>query len=186
MLPGVAVAAILILDAIAGAAAWPIVVKGLLDEPAHLLTAWLVLTALPSEVTPLWFRRRVFVGAVVIDLDHLPLYFWDHGFAVNDGRPPTHSLFVVVLLLVLGTARPFRQWALGLAVGALLHFVRDVATGPGIPLLWPIDELNVLVPHPAYAVAMALLAMVAVRRDPYGPASTTLRKPHPVQPPTTE
>jgi inner membrane protein len=36
-----AVVTILVLDAVASARQWPLVVQGLLDEPAHLLTAWL-------------------------------------------------------------------------------------------------------------------------------------------------
>ncbi len=106
---------------------------GLLDEPGHLLTAWLFLAASPRARRRLDLRW-VLLGAVAIDVDHLPLYLWAALASSPGGRPVTHSLITVLVLLVVVAAlsRRLSTAATGVAVGVLLHFVRDVATGPGL------------------------------------------------------
>jgi inner membrane protein len=89
---------ILLVDGAQGAKAWPVPVMGLLDESAHLITAALVLGSAPRAVVrSVW--PWVLIGAVAIDVDHLPLYAGVSGFRVEGGRPPSHSLAVVLLLL---------------------------------------------------------------------------------------
>ncbi|RFU22371.1 hypothetical protein [Geodermatophilus marinus] len=119
-----ALAVVLTLDTVAAARPWPLVVVGVLDEPAHLLTAWLLLTALLPE------RHRdlfpwALLAAVLIDLDHVPLYLWGVGAVTEFGRPVTHSLSLVVVLLALSwTGRRLRTPLGGLALGVLVHLAR--------------------------------------------------------------
>jgi inner membrane protein len=149
-----ALAAVLAVDALISARPWPLPVIGVLDEIAHLLTAWLVLSAvLPARGRPLlpW----ALVGVVLVDVDHVPLYAWGVGAATDGGRPVTHSVGTVVLLMALSRAgRRLRTPASGFALGVLLHLLRDLFTGPGVPLLWPVIGTSVLMPYPAYAAVL--------------------------------
>lgn len=145
---------------------------GLLDEPAHLLTAWLFLAAVPAtrgRLDPRW----LLLGAVVLDVDHLPLYLWGALATSVGGRPATHSLVTVLALLtVAGLSRRLRATVAGLAAGVLLHFFRDVATGPGLPIAWPLSGDSTVLPYGLYLGVSAGLAMVAVARlsrAPRGP-----------------
>ena len=136
---------------------------GPLDEIGHLLTAALLLLALPRPA-----RRKVWpwalIGAVAIDVDHVPLYTFAPEFEVG-GRPPTHSLLTVLVLFVAALAIPAARVPLaGLALGVCLHFVRDVATGPGMPLFWPVSHAVVRVPYPAYLAVMVVAAGVGTWR----------------------
>src|SRR4051812_25317841 len=99
-----AVLCIVGLDRIAAARSWPIPVAGLLDEPAHLLTAWLVLIAVTGARTRSW--PWVLLGVVAIDVDHIPLYLWGGPVADGGGRPVTHSLLTVLVLLAVAIAIP--------------------------------------------------------------------------------
>ncbi len=154
---------VLLLDAVQTARPWPVPVVGLLDEPAHLATAWLGLAALVPRCTPRRAWWAALVAAVAIDLDHVPLYLTDGAFAVDGGRPPTHSLFLVGAVGVVALALRER-WLLGAAAGLLLHLVRDVATGPGVPLLWPLSDASARVPYWTYAVVVLVMAAVAWHR----------------------
>jgi len=160
-----AVGLIVVIDLVLQARRWPVLVVGVLDEPAHLATAALLLAALlPSRA-----RRLVpwaLAGAVLIDLDHVPLYLWDALAAGAPGRPVTHSLCTVLVLAAVGLRAPrrLRTAFSGLALGVALHLVRDLATGPGAPLWWPAGPASVTVPHPAYLTLMALAAVLAVGR----------------------
>lgn len=99
----------------------------------------------------------VLAAAVLVDLDHVPLYAGVPGVAAAGGRPLTHGLLTVAVLLLLGRRLPAARWA---ALGVCLHLLRDLATGPGVPLLWPLD-LVVRVPWAAYAVVLVALALRA-------------------------
>jgi inner membrane protein len=160
-MPWIAVTAVVVLDALATFRPRPLLIAGLADEPAHLLTAWLILMALPERLTPPSVWPWVLAASVGIDADHVPQYTWDPGFAVDGGRPPTHGLLTIVLLLVVSAARPCRTFALGLAGGVALHLLRDAATGPGIPLLWPVVQDSFLVAYPLSLVVLILAASVA-------------------------
>jgi len=164
-----ALTTVLVLDAVV-VRSWPLLVLGLLDEIGHLATAWVLLVALlPDRCRPLvpW----ALLGAVIIDVDHIPLYVWDVGTADPAGRPVTHSLIVVLVLLVL-SRRPgrLRTPLSGLALGVLLHLVRDIVTGPGASLFWPVTGTSVLAPYSLYVgllcLAAALAALRPVRRQP--------------------
>jgi inner membrane protein len=163
--PALAILGILAVDLVSAAQRWPLLVTGLLDEPAHLLTAWLGLAALRPANARIW--PWALLGAVLIDVDHIPLYLWGGPVGAEGGRPVSHSLVVVVALVVAARALPkVRVPLAGLAIGVLLHLSRDLATGPGIPLAWPFLVDNSHVPYPAYLVFLVLLAAVATIRRP--------------------
>jgi inner membrane protein len=161
-----ALAGILLLDGVTALHHWPLPVLGLLDEPAHLLTAGLVLAAvLPvraARVVP-W----VLAGAVLIDLDHVPLYLWGALSVDGSERPVTHSLSTVAVLAVLGVAGRgrVRTALLGLTAGVLLHLVRDLGTGPGVPLGWPVVPGNVLLPYGLYLATLAVVTAAVIVRQ---------------------
>jgi inner membrane protein len=160
-----ALAGVLLLDVVELAASWPVLFQGLLDEPAHLLTAWLCLSALGAPLVPGLRERWALAGTVLIDLDHLPLYVGHEGWAVEGSRPPTHSLLLLLLLLLLALSIP--RWGTAvafLAVGLLFHLVRDLATGPGVPLLWPFGH-PVLMPYSVYVAVLVVAAIAAVLRS---------------------
>jgi membrane-bound metal-dependent hydrolase YbcI (DUF457 family) len=139
---------------------------GLVDEPAHLATCAilvLALAALGGRRLPLAFVAAALLASVAIDLDHLPGYLgWD-GLIGQAPRPLTHSLLPVLVLLGCGFLAPrrYKPAMFGIAFGISAHLLRDVATGPGVPLLWPLPDV-VAAPYGAFAVLLALLAVAAV------------------------
>ena len=55
-----------------------------------------------------------------------------------------------------------RAALLGAVAGLASHLLRDLATGEGLPLLWPASRHDLAMPYAAYAVAVAVLAVVGV------------------------
>ena len=173
--PALGVLGVAGLDLLAGARRWPIPVAGLLDEPAHLLTAGLALAALARARTDIW--PWALLGAVAIDIDHIPLYLWGGPVADEGGRPVTHSLATVLALLIVAGAIPkFRTPAGGLAAGIVFHLLRDIATGPGVPLLWPLRPDSVRTAHWSYLLALVALAAIATTRQRRSHLRTTRRR----------
>jgi inner membrane protein len=107
-------------------------------------------------------RWWALVGSVVIDADHVPLYTFAPEFSVAGGRPPTHSLVTVAVLLALGAGiARVRGPMVGLAIGVFLHLVRDVVTGPGVPALWPVSATIVRFPYPTFLGLLSAAGVVA-------------------------
>jgi inner membrane protein len=157
--------AVVALDLVGSAISTGTVGRGMLDEPAHLLTAALILSAMPRSSVRQWWWWAL-AGSVVIDIDHLPLYTFAPQFSVAGGRPPTHSIATVAALLVLGAMIPrLRAPLVGLAAGVCLHLFRDVATGPGAPLLWPLSDIAVQLPYPVYLALVTAAAAIASGRS---------------------
>ena len=164
-----AVALIGLLDLVLQARRWPVPVSAVLDEAAHLATAALLVAAV-FPLRPRGAVRRavpwVMAGSVLLDLDHIPLYLW--GVLTSDGygRPVTHSLLAVLALVCAGIpARGrLRTALLGLSVGIALHLVRDLGTGPGVPLWWPLVTHSVTVPGAAYFATVLAAAALAIGR----------------------
>jgi len=135
------------------------VITGVLDESAHLATAYLFNSLFPGT------GRRSFLlgtlaGAVLLDADHLPGEFgWDI-ITRGTGRPVPHSLPTMgaLLLAVLPFGGTRRSLVAGAAFGVATHLVRDMATG-GVPLRWPYDKRGVRIP---YAFYLALLTVAGV------------------------
>lgn len=157
LLPVAGLALVLALDTVIAQGSWSVAALAALDEPAHVTTAALLLTALGGR--ELWGGARTFalaalLGSTAIDVDHLPLYL---GLPVAQpgGRPYSHSLLTAALLLLAALlVRRWRDVLLGLSAGVLLHLVRDLATGPGIPWAWPVSVRSLLLPYAPYAVLL--------------------------------
>lgn len=164
-----AVGLVFAVDAVFNRYTPPLAVAALMDESAHAITALLWLGALG-------LRRRQFLiagallGAVFIDVDHLPLELgWDF-LTRGTNRPYTHSLLAIggsVLVASLLTG-PRRQVVLGAAFGLATHVIRDMATG-GVPLYWPIAVHRVTIPYVVYA-ALLVASVPLVWRDAIGRA----------------
>jgi len=177
-----AVAACLLLllaaDWASGRAGGSFMPGGPLDAVAHLLTALLLLQALPPR-----YRRRFalpsLVASVAIDLDHVPQYLGHDFLTVGTARPYPHSLLTIALLLTAALlVRRRRDLLLGLALGIALHFFRDLAEGSGaaVPLLWPLSDRSFSYPHSTYialmvcvAAADACIAVLSLRSRPATP-----------------
>src|SRR4051794_15431666 len=144
---------------------------GLFDEPAHLGVALLLLMVLAvglgRRLSPA-FIAAALIASVAIDLDHIPGYLgWD-ALVGTAPRPHTHSLLtpaVLVLVAALTHGRA-RQIAAGTAFGVCAHFFRDLATGPGVPLFWPIWTGTIRVPYVLFVVGLAFAAAFVVSRKP--------------------
>lgn len=136
-------------------------ISGLLDEPAHLATGALVLLNM-REPSPR-FTAGFLAGCLLPDLDHVPLALRAEHPSLEDLRPRSHCL--AALALLAPAAAVDRDAATGAAVGCLTHFARDLATGPGAPLLWPFSGREVRLPYGAYAGAATALALRSALPD---------------------
>lgn len=137
---------------------------GLADEPAHLATCAIGLLALLVAGAPVSrrFALAALLASTAIDLDHLPHYLGSHLLMGSSlPRPYSHGLVTVAVLagvgLCLRGAR--REISLGLAFGVAAHLFRDLATGPGVPLFWPLTAAAVSVPYAVYAAVLLILAL---------------------------
>jgi mannan endo-1,4-beta-mannosidase len=144
---------------------------GLLDEPSHLATCGVLLLAVAASAAlrlPARFVVAALLASVMIDLDHLPRYLGWSGLSGSLPRPYSHCLLLVLAFLLFAwatTRRDIRQIALGVALGLGAHLLRDVATGPGVPLGWPFTDDVVRLPYAFYATTMVLaVAYVATPR----------------------
>jgi inner membrane protein len=140
---------------------------GVTDEVAHLATASIGVLAL---FDPAGLRRHgrlvvaALVASVVIDLDHIPLYMGLPHISA-EGRPYSHSLITVALLLALSRAWKGRGVVLrGAALGVVLHLLRDAATGPGLPIVSCHGLADLRMPYTWYAAALTVLAAIAMKR----------------------
>ncbi len=142
----------------------PWILVGLFDEPAHLATAGVVLANLrPSSAE---WAAGFMAGAVLPDVDHIPLALSRVHPEVDDPRPVTHCLLAISPLFVaarLTSPGPQRDALAGAAAGTLAHFARDLAVGTGVALLQPLSGRNFKVPYPLYVAALAALAARAAR-----------------------
>ncbi|MBA2447130.1 MAG: metal-dependent hydrolase [Chloroflexi bacterium] len=141
----------------------PRAVAAVMDESAHAATALLLLdlARLPASEPVL---AGTLLGAVVIDVDHIPSEVgWDI-LTNGTGRPYTHSLFTLGESVLLAFARPgpWRTVALSAAFGIVTHLLRDMATG-GVPLYWPLARRSVTIPYIVYAI-LVFAAATAGRR----------------------
>lgn len=130
---------------------------GLFDETAHLMTALLLLQGIPPRQ-----REKIAVPALIasvaVDLDHVPQYLGYGFLSEGTARPYAHSLLTPLMLLGIALlARRHRRLFIGLALGAGLHFFRDLAegNGSGVPLLWPLSDHSFNYPHATYLVLIA-------------------------------
>ena len=143
----------------------------LVDEPAHLATGLLfvlaLLTLVRSRQPSLSFLAAAVVGSVALDLDHVPELLGWHGLTAGVPRPYTHSLVAPLALIVVGALVGGRIRPIAFGVGA--HLVRDLCTGPGVAVLWPLSSAAVRLPYLIFVASLVLTAaaiVVAARRSP--------------------
>lgn len=151
------------------------VMRGLLDEPAHLATALVLLGALirVRETQPdQCFGWMMLACSVLIDIDHLPAEFGFKLLTNGTPRPYTHALWVVIALTAawaigrffsVGSGRPqptkFELILAGAAWGISAHFIRDIATAP-MSFWWPITDIAVEAPYWSYIVALGVIILI--------------------------
>jgi inner membrane protein len=159
-------ATVLVADGLLYALHPPYPALGLLDEPAHLATAALVLLALGVRDRTL--AVTALVASVAIDLDHLPQELGIDLLTRSTARPVSHSLVGLAVLTATAAAVGGRRAvAAGVALGIAAHLFRDLATGGGVPLLWPLTSRELEMPYALYAVLLgALAAAIANKRIP--------------------
>ncbi len=150
----------------------PLLGDGVLDEIAHVATAVLLVAAVRMSVSR-EFLAGLLAGAVLIDVDHVPVQFGWHGLEPGTSRPYTHCLLtlVVVALLALVARGRARTVLTGAAVGLAAHFFRDLAepgqNGAGVMLLWPASDHAFVLPYAVQATVVVFLAVAAwLRRVP--------------------
>jgi hypothetical protein len=131
-------------------------VRALLDELAHVTSAWIWLRDLQRRPsTP--FVVGVLLGSVLIDADHIPLAIKQRGNITGQPRPYVHSLLVVLVLASVASRLPvhWRPALLGAALGVAAHLLRDMATG-GVRLFWPLSVRTVSISYSAYVQLLAV------------------------------
>lgn len=173
-----AVSTIVIIDRWLSASERTLLQTGVADEIAHLLTAALLLSAFAATMR-LGIAAGALAGAVVIDLDHLPLILGSNLLTHETNRPLTHCLLSIVAALALARIVPPRwRWlAVGMAAGFAAHFWRDLATSTaGVPLLWPWQSTGYVTPYPLYlgslCVCVVIVAIHGLRTASVTAAST--------------
>ena len=152
--------------------------RGLIDEPAHLATALVVLGAItrfrgaPPEPKFVW---TMLACSVMIDLDHVPAEFGINALTNGTPRPYTHALWTVIVLALAwaiarrltirrGVPRPAAAELVlaGAAWGVAAHFLRDIATAP-MSFWWPVTDAAVQVPYWWYAGALLVIIALPLR-----------------------
>jgi hypothetical protein len=155
--------------------------RGLLDWPAHLATALVILGALirvRGKLPDQRFGWTMLACSVLIDLDHLPAEFGSQVLTNGTPRPYTHALWTVIVLALAwavvrfsmtrsGRPRPATVELIlaGAASGVAAHFVRDIATAP-MSFWWPVTDMALQVPYWWYVLALAvIIAIGPIRQD---------------------
>jgi membrane-bound metal-dependent hydrolase YbcI (DUF457 family) len=138
-------------------------VFGICDEIGHLTTAVLLLTAWrPLRDYPRYLLYGALPAAVLTDLDHIPgELFNSQIFSADTYRPYGHTLLAVLIVAALSFAVRGSRARLvirGVALGMVLHMLRDMPTG-GVTLFWPLTHQTISYPHPIY---LSLLLCCAI------------------------
>lgn len=169
-LPAAALAAlVVVVVAVQGVLALepPTLLLGAADWTGHLATTAIILAAIPLRLPP-GLVAGAFL-AILIDLDHLPDLFGGEGITEATPRPVSHSLLTVLAVggiaaAVRARAPRYGDLAAGVAIGVPMHLLRDVFTGPGVALFWPLDTGAVEGPFLVYLTGLVLLAVHAAWR----------------------
>lgn len=131
-----------------------ILVHGIADELAHLLTALVVLSALRAMGMRLSWPAVV-IGATIPDIEHVLALAGQLDAIGTTGRGVLHTLVPGAIVAGLGMLLPpLRVFLLSLGLAMLSHVVRDAATSE-IPALWP---HAVAAYHLRYVFFLAMLA----------------------------
>jgi inner membrane protein len=133
---------------------------GIVDWIGHLATG-VVLIAL---LRPTWaLAAGILLGSVIIDVDHLPAELGTDVLTAGTDRPYTHSLLTLLVVVAIAAATR-SQVVWGVAIGFAGHLCRDLGTGDGVPLLWPLSDAGASIPFAVYVVALAVTAATAAAR----------------------
>lgn len=157
----------------------PFGLMGMVDEPAHLATALIVLGAISryrGRPPMPKFGWSLLVCSVFIDVDHLPAEFGSYVLTDGTPRPFTHALWTVIVLMLAWSVarcltirsarhRPATAELLlaGASWGLSAHFLRDIATAQ-MSLWWPITDMPVQVPYWWYMAALLVIVALPLRR----------------------
>jgi inner membrane protein len=138
---------------------------GPLDEIAHVLTTLLVFWALGPRVCKR-FLVPALIASAAIDLDHIPGRLGAEWLTAGTQRPYSHSLLTIAVVLAIAQfSRRRRDLALGIAIGLVFHFWRDMGEGgSGVSLLWPISYHSFQYPHGVYVAAIAVFVAIDAAR----------------------
>jgi inner membrane protein len=159
-----ALLAIWLLDRWLGSGTHALLPNGVADETAHLLTMALILGVFPWPLAPRLVAGAL-AGAVLIDLDHLPLVLGSEVLTSETNRPFTHGLLVIAGLAGAAGLLPsrWRPFVIGLALGLAAHFFRDMATSTaGVPLFWPLSRTGHRISYAAYSGLLICCAAVLI------------------------
>jgi inner membrane protein len=145
---------------------------GVVDWIGHVATGVVIVALL---CPPRRMAVAIIVFSVVLDVDHLPLELGTDVLTAGTPRPYTHSLLTILVVLVAaGVMRS--AVLLGAAIGLAGHLFRDLGTGDGVPLLWPLSDAGASVPFALYIGVLTGLAAVAALRSAPGGAPPTARR----------
>jgi inner membrane protein len=165
LLPASLAAIALGFDAVDRVTPYSFVTTALLDEPSHFATTALCVLAL-RRITALRkpFVMAALIASVAIDLDHLPGYFGIHWTAPAHGRPYTHSVATVIVLMVVWVATSrWRSAIAGALFGLVTHLIRDICEGPpGVLLYWPFSDHVVVADRATFWVLIILSLVIAI------------------------
>jgi len=144
----------------------PTLFLGAADWTGHLATTAIIVAAIPRRLPPALIAGAFL--ALLIDLDHIPDLLAEEGINDETPRPFSHSLVTVFVIgaiaaAVRARAPRYADFALGVAIGVPMHLLRDVFTGPGVGLLWPLDTV-VEGPFLLYLAGLSFVALYAALR----------------------
>ena len=134
-----------------------LLIHGVADEIAHLLTAMIMLSTVRAiGLRVSWIAGAM--GAMAPDVEYA-LSRLDITAPIGDAsRGVMHTLVPGVALVLLGLMTPpLRLFFVSLGIALLTHTVRDAATS-SVPALWP---LSVEYFHLRYSFFLAMLAACA-------------------------
>lgn len=157
--------AIVLVDYVGWQVSPPLIFAAVLDESAHVATTRLLLLALcrrPSQR----FVVAALASSILIDIDHIPMQFgWD---LLTRGvpRPYSHSLLPVLVAGCCGLALKddWARIAKGISFGIVAHLTRDLATGGGVALLWPLTARTMLISYQPYVLLLVVCSGIVALR----------------------
>jgi membrane-bound metal-dependent hydrolase YbcI (DUF457 family) len=137
----------------------PWITLGFFDHPAHLATAGLIALNLAPRSSK--WAKAFMAGALLPDVDHVPLALKRPHPAPGDSRPISHCLLTIAPVAALASATRSERLQ-GVAGGMAAHYLRDLGVGTGVALLWPVSRRSFRLPYRVYAggcVALCVLAL---------------------------
>lgn len=130
-----------------------VLVHGIVDETAHILTALVIVSAIRAVGFPVNWPMVLF-GAVIADADYLMIRDGMMHELGDSSRGWLHTAGPALGVILVGLAiPPLRVFLLSLGIAMLTHILRDSATAR-TAWLWPIDDQSF---HLRYSYYLAIL-----------------------------